>query len=438
MSERTINTFNLRQARNGDLVRLVIAICLMITSGGIKFIPHVVTNIFALCLIIVFIIRSKAIFASAMTLKRMILCMIMSATVLLLNLYLNGKNADVISYFLVLLYISISLLFLHICSIDQLVILLKKIGFALNSLVLFSFFLQILFHNAVSRIEINQMRYVFIIPGIFYSSQFFRLASMQIYRVCLIFWEPGVLGVYLVLYLALIIDLKNGPKLLLACGSIILTFSTTANIVMIFLMVYRYRKILTKNWWRYILIVLFAGFLGVLLIVPIIKSKFTGDELSSALVRYYDSEMSMFNALNHPLFGSGMMNADKYSVQRAMRPFRNILKLPVPEEYRKYVLDRSKGGSTNSLFSFAESFGLIVFGFFIYAMFRNQGFSGKKNVFSIAVLISIASEPLLLTPLFLIFFYQGFSDITSHEMSKILWPQRINRSSPRLIMPPNS
>jgi hypothetical protein len=409
----------------------------MITSGGIKFIPHVVINILALCLIIVFIIRSKAIFFSAMTIRRMMWCLILSAAVLFLNLYLNRINADVISYVLALLYISISLLFLYICSLNQLVLLLKDIGLVLNILVMFSLPMQIFLGHAMSTVTIDGLRYNYIIPGMYYSGKLIQIETVHIYRVCLFFWEPGVLGVYLVIYLSLIIDMKNRIRFVLACLCIVLTLSTTANILLVILVTYRFRKMLTRNWWKYLAIVLFAGFIGILLVIPIIKSKFTGEELSSALVRYYDSEMSLSNALDHPFWGSGLMDPEKYSAQRAMRPFRNILRLPISEDYKKYVLDRSKGGNTNSFFNFAESFGIIVFVFFVYGMFRKRGFPEGKNIFSIVVLISIASEPLLLTPLFLIFFFQGFADKMSEKRNETLWSQQIYRSSQRLIMPPN-
>ncbi|MBT6169802.1 MAG: hypothetical protein HOH98_03535 [Flavobacteriaceae bacterium] len=235
-----------------------------------------------------------------------------------------------------------------------------------------------------------------------------------------LFWEPGVLQVFLNIYFFLeaFIFKKSKFILVLASIAIVTTYSTTGiGLLIIQSLVYIQQELKKSKWF----ILLF-----ILLTIPIImlfnlnvEEKFQGEKEFSFQKRFFDLTQPLFIAAEYPLTGIGL-DIDQFQAMREEFYFSSdnlkVLRQKIGVASKMNGTDK---GSSNSIMFLFASMGFPTAILFLYMFFHQQIINDNKWLLMIIMVISVMSEPLLLRPFFFIFIVSGFTHffhrITSHK-----------------------
>ena len=213
-----------------------------------------------------------------------------------------------------------------------------------------------------------------------------------------IFWEPGVLQVYLNVFLFINLFLAKKVNIRLVTIiliSVFLTLSTTGIVVSFLLISYYYLISIKFKLKNILLAILFLPlFIGLLnLTINQAEEKILGEKSGSFLARNYDTLTGFNLAINNP-WGIGF-NTIKYQ-----------------EVARKDLFNLTPGletdrGNTNSVATLFYSTG-ILWGFIIlYFMYKQSLFMKHKTLFYVLMFIFLFTEPLLYTPFFILILLSG-------------------------------
>ena len=249
-----------------------------------------------------------------------------------------------------------------------------------------------------NEININTVLFIFNYESLF------SFGPLELFRNQSLFWEPGILQIYLniLFYLSAFVYNSKFYRALSAL-LIISTFSTTGIILLVIQMLFFYWKyfISGKSVWQRLVI---------LLLIPVVISlandnvmtKMKGDGVASFDLRTYD----LLSALNltriFPLTGIGMdMNVYK-AIQRTYLPSD----LP---DFTVDVFDTiGERGNSNSTIMILASTGLILGVMYYITLLKQHIFLKKKVVVFVIILLGNMSEPLLLGNFFLLFVCSTF------------------------------
>lgn len=254
---------------------------------------------------------------------------------------------------------------------------------------IFGFLFSALFISVSSSegFQASSLGYIF-----FYMANI-NAGGIDIYRNQSFFWEPGVLGFILNIYLFILLfggDIQKSKKYLipLICFLIFTTFSTTGLGLMLvqFIFYFFKGKITFKK-------VAFS-ILSLILIVPIfisnLQEKKTGSGENSYAIRYYDSLIALDITFNNPLFGVGL-SSTRYNLEQTKYP-----------RFAQSDLEEGKP-STNSILSTFASFGIPISLLILFGLYKQQIIPFNRNIIFVMFLILLASEPLMLSSFFLLF-----------------------------------
>jgi hypothetical protein len=215
------------------------------------------------------------------------------------------------------------------------------------------------------------------------------------------FWEPGVFQIYLNLLLYISLFVFKRPRLVaLAIAGVVATQSTTGVIVCaVQLGYFALRKLQTAGLRERILVLVLAP----VALVPVflfayanLNSKLTGDYRGSAWARQYDLITGIRIANEYPLTGIGF-DYERYYIE-AQRLGYNETQLGIGN-----ITERSNSNSFASLFAYiGYPLGLVI----VFGMLR-QRFLRDKMLIAVMLTLSLISEALLLTPLFLAIVFSG-------------------------------
>jgi len=230
----------------------------------------------------------------------------------------------------------------------------------------------------------------------FYGIQFIRNLGL--------FWEPGILQIFLNLLLYYQLFEKKTPKvkIVLTLFLIITTYSTTGYLIMLLLIAYKYKSILSLKHFPYLLI---SFTFTLILFFPIIsyhfENKVLGEKVMSTTVRVFDAIQSIKIIADYPITGIGL-TWELYEK----------LQLSYKEVFGLVVIDVQ--GNTNSILSTIILFGLPTGFLFILALYFQDLIGSKyKQFIFILLLICLNSEPLLLRPFFMLLIFNGMVNIIS-------------------------
>ncbi len=390
------------EIKGSRTIMILLLAALMITSGGIKIVPHFVTNCFSSCLIFFMLCLRADKVARSEVVRKLIVIYLITVCLILINFALNHDNVSPTEYLFFIWYILLAIM-------ARLVLSPKDICFAFDSIMkvivigaLVSFPIQLAAgSHLLSYSNGRDLDYLYLIPGIFYVKASVHVLGLDLHRVCLLFWEPGVLQAYLNIYLLRLIGERRKNAIVATCVAICLTFSTTGIILMAMILVYTYRTLLHRLRILQIGVLLAALIASIAVLLPVVMNKFTGTEVSSMLVRYYDTEMSIENMRVSPIKGIGLQDVVTYSKNRSTMVFQNYIGLPVSEEFRSQILDRKNGGTTNSFLRFMEAFGVLGLAALAYLLSRGSVWNVSRGLFALVFILSVSSEPVLTTPFFL-------------------------------------
>lgn len=231
---------------------------------------------------------------------------------------------------------------------------------------------------------------------------FFYMAKVTVggidfFRNQSFFWEPGVLGLLLNLYLFILLmvkgQLKNFKFILVICFVIITTFSTTSlGLMMVQFFIYFFRNKISLE-------KVFVMILAIIILLPIfisnLNEKTSGSGEGSFVIRYYDSLIALDVIRNHPVIGLGL-SSSKYNNEQTKYP-------------RFFQSDLEEGKpSTNSILSMFVAFGVPLGLLILYALYKQKIIPNSRKLIFCFFLIFLASEPLLLSAFFMMFMSSVF------------------------------
>lgn len=210
-----------------------------------------------------------------------------------------------------------------------------------------------------------------------------------------LFWEPGVLQIYLNLFLFLEMFVYKKRKLwiLLAIFAVLTSQSTTGLIIMVLLCLVFFWKAIRKN------ILLIP--LVVLLLTPIyfisksnVEEKVVGEKATSFAVRYFDLTDGFLFAMDYPLTGMGLDDERYKEIRR--------------ETYSSTEgVNKTEKGNSNSIVYLFGALGVPITLLFILAIWKQTIVPYKRGLFFVLFVLSVSMEPVLLKPFFMVFVVSG-------------------------------
>ena len=345
----------------------------------------------------------------------------------LINFYFAVSEQAISKYLFHFLTLSISFFFLiHINNNRNKDIFIRRFYFVLKliSIHAFASFVSYFFisNNLVS-ITSNEKEVYETFRHIFYYTPERGLVNIFGLEFCRnqgLFWEPGILQIYInfLFFIEAFIIKKNRLVLLLSAFLILTTYSTTGLLLLLIqLIVYLKREIYKTK----IILPLI-----IILLIPIymvfnlnIDEKLQGEKESSFQKRMFDLTQPFFIALEHPITGIGL---DLIQFQKARQEFYiSSNKLQVVNTFLgvEAKFETTNKGSSNSIMFLLACTGFPTTILFLYMFIKQQIITQEKWLFSIIIIISVMSEPLLLRPFFFLFIVSGFLHvfykITSHK-----------------------
>ena len=252
--------------------------------------------------------------------------------------------------------------------------------------------------------EISNSRYdcVTLLNLFFYlkDTHSFSLMGIELVRNQGIFWEPGVLQIFLNLLLFIISFVKKERSHIfwLTLLAIVTTLSTTGLVVMFIQILLSFGIHTRKN-------ILFFP-VGVIMIIILyyitsinISEKIHGDGQNSFQARFFDLVQPFYMVAENPITGVGLDDEQFVKTRQKTNFSLNLQAVDFSNVNEK--------GSTNSIMFFLAAAG-IPFTLILLVMLYYQDFvPEKRKWFFIFVLISLMTEPIMLRPFFLTFVMSG-------------------------------
>ena len=418
--------YTLREKYTDNLLVLL----LVFTAGGLLFVfnRNLMYYFFLGILLITILVNS-------IQLKRQLLnaSIFTTASVLLLFLVnyffaVNEQSIDKYLYYLTVIMSSV-LFYVHFKNNRSNQIFLLRLNFILKliffhsllNFIAYFFVSEQLFDISSEYYSCKTYNYIF-----YYASDEINLSVMNLFGIefCRnqgLFWEPGVLQVFLNLFFFLEAFIYKRNRWLLLIGFVILgTYSTTGIIILIGQLVYLFIQRFNEN--KLFLPIIFLSFVPIYLVFSInIEEKFKGNRIFSFQKRLFDFTQPIFIAAANPLTGVGL-DLDQFQKLR----------------YEFYIDDKSlelinetlgvslkaagtSAGSANSLTFLLAAMGFPTAILFVFMFLRQKIINNHKLLFFFIVFASVMSEPLFLRPFFFIYiisgFYHFFLKFTSNRTS---------------------
>ena len=395
----------------------LLVLLLVFTAGGLLFVfnRNLMYYFFLSTLLITILVNS-------FQFRRQLLnASIFTATSILLlflvNYFfaVNEQSIDKYLYYLTVIMSSV-LFYVHFKNNRSNQIFLLRLNFILKLIFLHSllnfiayFFVgEQLFDISSEYYSCKTYNYIF-----YYASDEINLSVMNLFGIefCRnqgLFWEPGVLQVFLNLFFFLEAFIYKRNRWLLLIGFVILgTYSTTGIIILIGQLVYLFIQRFNEN--KLFLPIIFLSFVPIYLVFSInIEEKFKGNRIFSFQKRLFDFTQPIFIAAANPLTGVGL-DLDQFQKLR----------------YEFYIDDKSlelinetlgvslkaagtSAGSANSLTFLLAAMGFPTAILFVFMFLRQKIINDHKLLFFFIVFVSVMSEPLFLRPFFFIYIISGF------------------------------
>jgi hypothetical protein len=215
------------------------------------------------------------------------------------------------------------------------------------------------------------------------------------------FFEPGVLQLYLNIYLYIALFMLRRPgHIVLALAGVISTQSTTGIVIAVGLLgvaYFRHLKVAKLNEKLLVLV------LAPLMIVPFVflaidnvNEKFYGITAGSSWAREFDLYTGMRVAFEYPLTGIG------FDYQRYFDVASRVAYLETRLDTATITERPNSNGIATLFYSIGFPLGLV----FLWGMFR-QRFFATKHVMFVLLFLSLMAEALIFTPFPLMILYSG-------------------------------
>ena len=396
------------------IIDTLLVFLLVMSTGGLLFVfnRNLASVSFFILLSIVIIFFGKNLQKSLV--NSSFLSLIVIILLAIINYYFAIVEQTLDKYFFYLLTVVLSSLTLfHFQNNRNKEVLLLRLYFVLRLVTVHAFVNFILFFFVKNNLTLITSTYhecqtflnlFFYMPDRGMSNVF----GLEFCRNQGLFWEPGVLQVFLnILFFMEAFVFKKSKKWLLFTALVILTSYSTTGLALLLIQVVVYLKNEVKNNKFILLLVL-------ILIVPVymvfnvnIDEKIYGEGEFSFQKRLFDLTQPVFIALDHPLTGIGL-DIDQFQQVREEFYINSNLNDMFRELGIQQKLEITSKGSTNSVMYMLAGMGFPTAILFIFMLFKQNIINQKKNLFFFIVLVSVMSEPLLLRPFFFMFIISGF------------------------------
>jgi hypothetical protein len=377
------------------IFRILNIFLIVISSGGIIFQlygEYLTLLIFILTLLLFLTTKlrhvSRRLFASFV-----ILSVLLIGYLLFTIIYFNDLEISFpFKLFIRFFFIGLLILYYYSIGFDKLkndIYLVLKIILALSiiNFIIINLFNGLFINVSNNQISANTILYVFN-----YISKM-NVEGFDIYRNQGMFWEPGVLQVFLniLVYLSLYIY-KEKDIFILATLTVLSTFSTAGIFILTIVILNFFLRKQKSSFLRKMIILLIILIPITIVLYINVMEKFYGSGIHSSGLRYLDFVFGLEVISNHPFLGIGF-NPLKYKI------LVNSSILNFTDLSSSIVLDR---GNTNSFISTAIFFGIPITLFVIYGLYSQRVFNEEKNLFFLIIFLTLISEPLILTNFFLL------------------------------------
>ena len=401
------------------IIDTILFFLMIISTGGMYFVLN--RNIMSICFFVLLVftiiffgnqIKKKIFYASVLT----FLCIF---TLGAINFFFAISEQSINKYGFHFLSLIIGIFFIvHFQNnrsekifLDRFYLVLKIIALHAAVNFILYFFIQNNLSDVISRDKDIYKTFF----HIFYYMPEKSVVSIFNFEFCRnqgLFWEPGILQIYLnmLFFLEAFVFKKSKLLLLLASVLIITTYSTTGLILLLFQSFF-YFKSSFKN--KKVL----APIL-IILLIPIylvlntnVKEKISGEREASFQKRMFDFTQPFFIALDYPLTGIGL---DLVQFQKKRQEFyisSNRLQSINNSLGVQAKFETTEKGSSNSIMFLLACTGFPTTIILLFMFYKQKIIKPKRYIWLILLTLSVISEPLLLRPFFLIFIISGFVNI---------------------------
>ena len=237
------------------------------------------------------------------------------------------------------------------------------------------------------------------------------------------FFEPGVLQLYLNIYVAIsLFVLRLGWRdLALGVASVVITLSTTGAVILAFqLTVAYFSRVNVRNGpHRQLLALLLAPLLllpSAFYAISNVNDKLTGEGRGSAWARQYDLLTGLAVVAESPITGIGF-DYDRYYALASRVGYR---------ETRLSEQNISERSNSNGIATLLYSVGVPLSLMFLFGLLK-QKFVRPRVVMAVILLLSLSTEALIFTPFVLMIIFSGLLIAPAHRVMK-----RATEGRPRL------
>ncbi|MDC0029392.1 O-antigen ligase family protein [bacterium] len=405
--------YSLREKYTDNLLVLL----LVFTGGGLLFVfnRNLMYYIFTAFLVIVLLLNF-------FNLKRELTNSIVFTTISVLSLFIinfffavSEQSLDKYLYYLTVVLSSV-MFYVHFKNNRSTQIFLLRLNFILKMIFLHSlvnfiayFFVNDqLFEISSEYYSCKTYNYLF-----YYASDEINLSVMNLFGVefCRnqgLFWEPGVLQIYLNLFFFLQAFILKQNRWLFLIGFVILgTYSTTGILILIGQLVYLFIQRFNEN--KLFLPIIFISFIPIYFVFSInVEEKLRGNRVFSFQKRLFDFTQPLFIAASHPLTGVGL-DLDQFQKLRYEFYIDNE-SLELINETLGVSLKAAgtNAGSANSITFLIAAMGFPTGILFVFMFLRQKIINDHRLIFYFIVFASVMAEPLFLRPFFFVFIISGF------------------------------
>jgi hypothetical protein len=226
--------------------------------------------------------------------------------------------------------------------------------------------------------------------------------GIHFYRNQSVFWEPGILSIFMNLFILIsFVQKKFNTLFYLSIFILLTTFSTTGYILFASQFIYFiYSK--RSNPLVSIISVLFFLIIVFIFLLPNLEEKIIGQGVASFDLRTFDllNAFSIFKS--NPFLGIGLDPSVYLKLYDKFEIIDFNFTYDVYTDFR---------GNSNSVLMIFVSFGIFLGSMFYYVFFNKNIFGNKSKIFYFIILVSLFSEPLILSNFFLLIPLYNFYEL---------------------------
>jgi hypothetical protein len=409
-----IDLQSLKNSRK-DLYDSILILLLLLNSGTLFNIPRLTEKFMLMTLflwIVVLLIKYKAPLIKMYFINFTLIYLGLLILFCLQILFLpnNLLSFQYLTYSFQFLTLILILYYIKVTEINF-ALLLYRVLIVLMWYSIISFFLWVLLNGFLVRINIANHAYDTLFHLFYYqstlgSSRSAERVVIKIFNTQLfirnqgVFWEPGILQLYMNLLLFLAMNYYRSLKYSLLSVFVILTTISTTGITLLFLQLLAYvLKNTKKRKIFYVLpIVVSAVFTIGYMAQQNLHEKLEGRKQASALQRKLDTLASFNIVKDNPYAGIGL-------------DFKNYYRLVKKSSLALRDLETQEPRVSNSVLFLFVFFGIPLGIFFLYGYYKQTLLTKERMIFFMIIVASCMAEPILLYPFFTLFMVSGLENI---------------------------